>query len=133
MRRLRILFFIALMFQFFQLRAQTKGLIYDPATGAGQSILDPNLDGYTSFNTMGFVSNDQTESELPYTAVPVPSTEPTSDLGPGPDCGFTDFVDSGIEDPVLNYISPANNWLFRLRMGNTAPNSKGYSILVDTD
>ncbi|HVD97726.1 MAG TPA: T9SS type A sorting domain-containing protein [Cytophagaceae bacterium] len=121
------------MFQFIQAGAQTRGLIYDPATGAGQSVLDPNLDGYTSASTAGFIINDETESEIPYMAIPMPSLEPTSDLGPGPDCGFTDFVDSGVEDPALNYMSAANNWLFRLRMGGTAPNSKGYSILVDAD
>lgn len=111
--------------------AQTPGLIFKSA-GAGAAVLDPNGDGYTSATRAGFSGNDQVQSEIAYKPIPVPSVEPTMDPGPGPDCGFTDFVDSGSEDPELTYFD-GTNLLFRLRLGNTAPNSKGYSILVDTD
>ncbi|MBI2967563.1 MAG: tandem-95 repeat protein [Bacteroidetes bacterium] len=113
--------------------SQTPGLIFDPATGSGAAVLDPNSDGYTSQTTAGFIADDQAESELPFIAFVFPGLEPTSDLGPGPDCGFTDFVDEGDEDPAQYYIDGSDNWLIRLRMGKALTNSKSYSILIDSD
>jgi hypothetical protein len=113
--------------------SQTPGMIYEPASGAGASILDPNGDGYTSATTGGFTTDDQLQSEIPYSSLIFPGSEPTSDLNNAPDCGFTDFVDQGDRDPAQKYLSPAGNWLFRLRMGSISPNAKSYSILIDTD
>ncbi len=113
--------------------AQTKGLIYKPAVG-GQSVLDPNLDGYTSSNSSGFSMDDETESEIPFTPLPsVGTAEPDSDLGPGPSCGFTDLVKSDDNHTIYTYLDDDNNLMFRFRLGGTASNSKGYSILIDTD
>src|SRR5688572_11293531 len=75
--------------------AQTPGLIYEPATGGGAAVLDPNGDGYTSSGSAGFATNDQTQSELPYAPFIFPGEEPLSDVSSGPACGFTDFVDEG--------------------------------------
>jgi hypothetical protein len=111
--------------------AQTPGLIYKSA-GTGASVLDPNGDGYTSSSKTGFTGNDQTQSEIAYKPLTVPGVEPTSDPGPGPNCMYNDIVDSGSEDPVLTYFD-GTNLLFRFRLGGTAPNSKSYSILLDTD
>ncbi|MFY9151922.1 MAG: tandem-95 repeat protein [Prolixibacteraceae bacterium] len=115
-------------------QAQTPGLIYDPVPG-GSLILDPNADGYTSPTTAGFSVKDQgaSYSEIPYVPLVFPMVEPSSDLAIGPNCSFTDFVDSGVEDPAQYYLDGSNNWLFRLRMGKTSPNSKSYSVLIDTD
>jgi hypothetical protein len=110
---------------------QTPGLIFKTA-GTGASVLDPNGDGYTSFTTGGFTTNDQTQSEIPFKPIIVPAVEPTADPGPGPDRAFNDIVDSGSEDPVLTYYD-GTNLLFRFRLGGAAPNSKGYSILIDSD
>jgi hypothetical protein len=112
--------------------AQTPGLIFKPATGAGKAVLDPNGDGYTSSTTTGFTTDDKTQSEIPFVPLVFPMLEPTGDLGPGPDCSFTDFVDSGSEDPALTYFD-GTNLLFRMRLGKAFPNSKGYSVLIDTD
>ena len=112
---------------------QTPGLIFEPATGAGAAVLDPNGDGFTSKTTAGFIGDDQTDSEIPYSSLIFPMVEPNSDLGPGPDCGFTDFVDQGDQDPVQSYLDAGGNWLFRMRLGSNAPNAKSYSILIDTD
>ena len=113
--------------------SQTKGLIFEPASGTGGAVLDPNGDGYVSQTTAGFINNDLSESEIPYTAFVFPGGEPTSDINNGPDCGFTDFVDSGTEDPALTFVDAGNHWLFRMRMGSALPNAKSYSVLVDTD
>ncbi len=113
-------------------KAQTPGLIFKPATGAGLVVLDPNADGYSSITNSGFVTNDRTESEIPFVPLVFPMVEPIGDLGPGPDCGFTDFVDSGVEDLTLSYFD-GTNLLFRMRIGIALPASKGYSVLIDTD
>lgn len=124
--------FIALAFCF-SVKAQTPGMIIEPATGAGTAILDPNGDGYVSATNSGFVTDDQLESEIPFTSLIFPGSEPTSDLNNAPNCGFTDFVDQGDRDPAQKFYSLAGNWLFRFRMGSVAPNAKSYSILIDTD
>ena len=56
---------VALLFSS-NVMAQTPGLIYLPATGAGAAVLDPNGDGYASATTAGFIANDKAESEIPY-------------------------------------------------------------------
>ncbi len=113
--------------------AQTKGLIYKPATGIGSSILDPNGDGYTSQDANGFITNDADESEIPFVPLPVfGGGEPDSDLGPGPDCGFTDLVKDDENETAYTY-SDGTYLYFRFRLGGTAENSKGYSVFIDTD
>jgi hypothetical protein len=84
-------------------------------------------------SVLGFIANDNAESEIPYIPLIFPGTEPTSDVENGPNCGFTDFVDSGLEDPALFFLDDANNWLFRFRMGSAISNAKSYSVLIDTD
>src|SRR5690606_19509325 len=131
---LRYLVFVAtILFASIEAIAQTRGLIFEPASGAGTVVLDPNGDGYVSQTTAGFINNDQAESEIPYMKLVFPGSEPTSDVRNGPNCGFTDFVDSGTEDPAQSYLDANNNWLFRFRMGAVAPNAKSYSVLIDTD
>ncbi len=131
----RKLLFFTLFISLFssQAHSQTKGLIFEPASGGGAAVLDPNGDGYVSQTTAGFINNDNAESEIPYVAFVFPGAEPTSDINNGPNCGFTDFVDSGTEDPALTFVDAGNNWLFRMRMGSALPNAKSYSVLVDTD
>jgi len=116
-----------------QFNAQTPGLIYEPATGTGSVVLDPNGDGYVSGTTSGFISNDKAESEIQYVPFIFPGAEPIQDINNAPNCGFTDFVDGGVLDPALKFLDASNNWLFRLRLGGTAPNAKSYSVLIDTD
>ncbi|RYE22491.1 MAG: T9SS type A sorting domain-containing protein [Sphingobacteriales bacterium] len=116
--------------------AQIRGLITQPATTSGQAVLDPNKDGYVSSVKTGFSANDVAESEIPYKAIPQLISDPTADLGPGPDCGFTDFVDvtSGTTKQAISmYVDANNNMMFRFRLGSASPNSKGYSVLIDTD
>ncbi len=119
--------------------AQTSGLIYQPSSSAsGRAVLDPNGDGYISTNNRGFTESDIQESEIPYVPIPQLEFEPKADLKTGPNCGFTDFVDDGTEYAAGVYFrdnpGTANDFLlFRFRLAGTANNSKGYSILIDTD
>lgn len=118
---------------------QTPGLIIKPSTGAGAAVLDPNGDGYVSQKTggvqLGFslsVNNDVLQSEIPYVALIRP--DPLDDILRGPVGGFCEIV--GIDAAGNNAISVYNdgtNLLFRFRLGGYAPNSKSYSILMDTD
>ena len=114
--------------------AQTPGMIVYPATGAAATVLDPNADGYVSATTAGFLGDDQANNELPWQTLIPAGSEPNSDVQNGPNCGFTDFVEStaGGIDPVF-HLTAGPNWLFRFRMASIAPNAKSYSILVDID
>ncbi|MCE2712964.1 MAG: hypothetical protein LW688_10555 [Cryomorphaceae bacterium] len=128
---LRLLFVLVFSSQSF---AQTKGMIVVPAS-SGTAVLDPNGDGYVSTNNAGFISNDILESEIPFVTLIPAGNEPAADIENAPNCGFTDFVESvsGGLDPAMHYYDASGNWLFRLRMGNISPNSKSYSILIDSD
>ncbi|MBK0402330.1 T9SS type A sorting domain-containing protein [Adhaeribacter sp. BT258] len=138
---LYLLLFIIFTQQFHAF-GQTKGLIVKTASaatsGVGRAVLDPDGDGYVSVKTnglqRGFQSNDLLESEIPYRPLPVPAAEPMNDLARGPGGGFSDFADmNSTVYPVSSYLSPAGNLMFRFRLGSIAPNSKGYSVLVDAD
>ena len=119
------------------LHGQTKGLIVRPAAAPGKAVLDPNNDGYVSQDNRGFISDDETESEVSLNRLVLPFSEPTSDTRTGPACGFTDFVDApGVYSSSyygMTVNSGDTNMVFRFRIGNFAPNSKGYSVLLDTD
>lgn len=123
----------------FNANAQTKGLIYKravPISPATTSPLDPDGNGYSSVGTEGFTSGDitSTQTEIVYRSIPQLSVEPTADLGPGPDCSFTDMVDLSTDQRAVGmFVDADSNFMFRFRLGGSAPNSKGYSILIDTD
>ena len=111
-----------------QVQAQTPGLIYKPAVNGGNLVMDPNGDGYLSTSRTGFVSNDETESEIPFRRVPVLNTEPVGDIRTGGVGGHTDFTDH----PLYTYFD-GRNMLFRFRLSGQSTASKGYSILIDSD
>lgn len=131
-----LLTFCFLTFTFSKVFSQTTGMIVEPATGAAALILDPNSNGYVSATTAGFLGNDQlpANNELPWQTLIPAGSEPNSDVQNGPNCGFTDFVEStaGGIDPVF-HLTTGGNWLFRFRMASIAPNAKSYSIMVDID
>ena len=125
--------------------SQTAGLIYEGTDP--NSVLDPNNDGYVSkpinqipgATIAGFptfypasIIPDILYSEIPYVAIPKFQSEPTTDLGPGPDCFYTDMVPDADGESTY-YYTDGTNMMFRFRLGGTAPNSKGYTILIDTD
>ncbi|HEX8656440.1 MAG TPA: hypothetical protein VF690_02845, partial [Hymenobacter sp.] len=121
-------------------QSPTPGLIFKPATTGtpGAAVLDPNGDGYVSATAAGFTTaagDLGTQSEVPYKYLPQRSSlEPNADLRAGPTHKFTDFADvPGGGSSVAFYVDAANNYLFRFRLGGSAPNSKGYSIAIDTD
>jgi len=124
-----ILFLIILSNQ--KIIAQTPGVIYKKTVPLN-NILDINGDGYVSQDTLGFISNDLSESEINYVPIPVLESEPDSDPISGPNCSYNDIVESGSKDPVMIYFD-GTNLLFRFRLSGTAANAKGYSILVDSD
>jgi hypothetical protein len=106
--------------------------------------MDPNGDGWVTTTGSVFVSDDQSEFEIPYLAIPQVSAEPSGDLGTGSTCGPTDIVDDPntgadgsyyfIGDP--DGISGSGDELlqFRLRMAkDPGAGAFGFSVLVDTD
>ena len=124
---------IFLVFITFPVFSQTPGSIVKYPTASGRAVLDPDFNGYASASSSGFITNDETESEIPYNEIPGLVSEPISDPLAGPNCSFVDIVTSVDESSVYSYLDASNNLLFRFRLGGIAPNSKGYSILIDTD
>lgn len=119
--------------------SQTPGMIIKPAMAPGNSVLDPDLDGYVSAKTdgvqLGFTippDNDVLQSEIPY--VPIIKPDPTADLLRGPVGGFIEIVgvDAAGNNAIMIY-SDGSCILFRFRLGGYAPNTKSYSLLLDTD
>ncbi|MES2778316.1 MAG: hypothetical protein V4651_00320, partial [Bacteroidota bacterium] len=119
--------------------AQTPGMIIKPATGAGTAVLDPDGDGYVSKKSggvqLGFTTppnNDVVQSEIPYAEMVKP--DPVGDLLRGPTGHFSEIVgvDAAGSNAMLNY-SDGVNILYRYRIDGYAPNSKSYSVLIDTD
>src|SRR6266542_2082338 len=122
-----------------QLNAQTPGMIVKPASAPGNAVLDPDDDGYVSQKTnglqLGFTippDNDVAQSEIPY--VPIVRPDPTGDILRGPTGAFIEIVgtDAAGNNAVMVY-NDGTNLLFRFRLGGYAPNSKAYSIMIDTD
>lgn len=133
---------ILIIFLFFSVLigyAQTPGLIIKPAAAPGNAVLDPDGDGYVSQKTngiqLGFTippDNDVFQSEIPYVAIVRP--DPLGDISRGPSGGFSEIVgtDAAGNNAILTY-NDGTNLLIRFRLGGYAPNSKSYSLLIDTD
>lgn len=123
--------------------AQTPGGIFQSAT-PDSNPLNPNGDAWITASGTAFVTDDQTESEIAYIAIPQVSSEPSGDLATGSSCGPTDIVDNpstgadgsyfSIQDPDGNPSSGDELLLFRLRIATDPGNGAfGFSVLVDTD
>lgn len=112
--------------------AQTKGLIFDPATGAGSALLDPNGDNYVSSDTNGFISDDESESEIEFIAIPTGGEEEDGDVAHGADCSYIDFVQTE-NTSSLYFYSDGTYLFFRFRIGGASNSSKTYSVFIDTD
>lgn len=129
MRKIFTIFFLLLTYLSY---AQQPGKIIIPSYGFTPTPLNPNGDGYTSKTSTGFVTNDVTESEIPYKAVTAFVPESTGDISRGPVGGFTDII--GPPDGSGLYVfNDGTNILFRMRIGNYISGSKGYCVLIDTD
>lgn len=124
----------------FAIQAQTPGVIVKNA-GTGAAILDPDGDGYVSQKTngtqIGFTNppnSDVLQSEIPY--VPIVTYDPIDDLEQGRACFFSELVGdaSPAQYAAMMYWNAANAaMLYRIRICAYIENSKGYSILIDTD
>lgn len=138
MKKNVLLSLIVIAFSAGRLIAQTPGLIYKPASNAlGQSVLDPNGDGYTSPNASGFSGTDYTTgSELQMITMPGFVNEPDADVSRGPSGGHTDLVNNGTNHSVYILVSNVGGvdyFIVRFRLGGASSASKGYSVLFDTD
>ena len=136
---------IFVIFNVFLFNAQTPGVIVE---GLPNAVLDPNGDGYVSlppsqtpsqFTNIGFPDNilptdvfDVLYSEIAYVGIPEITSEPTADPSKGTSCSFTDLVQDA-NSRSSYYNTDGTNMRFRFRLGGAASNSKGYSVLIDTD
>ncbi|MEX1063002.1 MAG: hypothetical protein WEC12_05310, partial [Balneolaceae bacterium] len=109
----------------------TPGLIYKPAEGDGQLILNPNEHGFASETTAGFTWSDVEESEIPYHPLPQFEVEQIGDVRTGASGGHTDLADNGQKQTAFMYYD-GENLLFRVRLGGQSTSSKGYSFFFNT-
>lgn len=128
-----ILFFVFIFYSVL-IFGQTPGLIIKRAEGGGSLILDPNQDGYASYLSTGYISNDYdpTETELPF--IPIVRPDPSNDPVIGPGGMYNDIVgtDASGENAIFSCLV-GNYLFFRFRLDGYAPNSKTYAIFIDTD
>ncbi|MDP3470501.1 MAG: MBG domain-containing protein, partial [Algoriphagus sp.] len=118
--------------------AQSPGLIYKPSsTSTGKAVLDPNLDGWSSPTSSGFIGTDYgSGSELKMIAVPQLMEEPYGDPVTGGTGGHTDVVsvDGGNSVFVLKReFNGVDYFIIRFRIGKASTARKGYSLLIDTN
>lgn len=125
------LFAILVMYGTFT-KAQTPGIIVRPAGGTGVTALNPDGNTWASALSGGFTTNDITQSELPFRAVPATFIEPTGDLTNGPSGGYSDIVKDASGNGFYSYYD-GTNIFFRIRIGSLVSGSKGYSVLIDSD
>ncbi len=127
-----------LLFFFNFLSAQTPGIIYKPAGNTtGQSILDPNGDGFASLSSEGYTTGDDNgASELKMIALPSVSPEPVNDLNTGAGGGHTDLVSNSSGNSVyvlVKTVDAVDYLIVRVRLGSASTAAKGYSLMLDTD
>ena len=87
---------IAIAFSVFTCSAYSQGDITVAATPT-TNPMDPNGDGFITLSGMTFtpgLTDDQTEFEIPFVAVPQSGPEPNSDQLAGAGCGATDIIDN---------------------------------------
>lgn len=111
---------------------QTKGIIFDPAIAPGKALLDPNDDGFVSTDNTGFDTDDETESEIAFIAIPTAGTEGEGDVSHGASCSYIDFVNTS-DTEALYFFSDGTHLFFRFRIGGSSNSSKTYSVFIDTD
>ncbi|MBC3542215.1 beta strand repeat-containing protein [Rufibacter sediminis] len=112
-------------------QAQTPGLIFQPATGNGRNVLDPNLDNYVSKANTGYAGTTDigaAANEIAYRLLPQLGSEPLNDLVTGSGGGHTDLA----PNPLYMAFN-GTQVLFRVRLGGNSSASKGYSFLIDSD
>ncbi len=123
----------------FSVWAQTPGMITKPALAPGKAVLDPDGDGYVSLKTngvqLGFTvppNNDVIQSEIPF--MDLDKADPVSDLLRGPTGAFSEIIGIDVAgNNAIMWYSDGTNLFYRFRIDYFAPNSKSYSVLIDTD
>lgn len=108
------------------------------------TYLNPNIDNWVSTSGGAFISDDQDESELPWTSIPQYDAEPSGDLNLGAGCGITDIVDNvptGEDASYVLFIDPngivgdGDEYMaYRLRIAaDPGTGNFGFSVLMDID
>ena len=111
-----------------------RGIITKPAVG--NTVMDPNQDGYVSQTAAGF-SNDGyyvDEFEIPMFGIPIVGNgDVLNDNQAGPNCGTTDLTVDNQGFSVYGVLDDNGNLIFRFRIGDSNPSVEAYTILIDTD
>ncbi|MCB9234410.1 MAG: T9SS type A sorting domain-containing protein [Bacteroidia bacterium] len=132
-----------LLFIFSAVFAQTPGS-FAIAPPSGNSPFDPNGDGYVTLTGNPFTTNEYSEFEIGWKALPVLTPEGSGDQRIGPNCGKLDVASDPSNQAAAAYayfdnvdgISGNSNDLlmFRLRGSKESLSGNlGISVLIDTD
>ncbi len=103
---------------------------------AGDSILDPNEDGYVSILGTGFSADgyDVDEFEIPMFGVPIfGEGESAGDVSSGQDCSVVDLALDTAGYALYAAVDDEGNLIFRFRLAGNRNSVEGYSVLLDTD
>ncbi len=111
-----------------------RGIITKAAVG--NTVMDPNQDGYVSQTAAGF-SNDGyyvDEFEIPMFGIPIVGDgDVLNDNQAGPNCGTTDLTVDNQGFSVYGVLDNNGNLIFRFRIGDSNPSVEAYTILIDSD
>lgn len=146
MRCLRAIFVGCAVLISVVVQGQTPGQIYETCTTVGNP-LDPNTDGYVTSSGAAYTGGNLEESTefegSGWVVVHHKTTEPTSDLDTGANCGSTELVDNPntgqhacyirLVDPDANTSNRNEQLIVRFRVAQHATGAFGYSLLIDTD
>ena len=125
------------------LNAQTPGAIISPSSPS-ITPLNPNGDSWTTACACAYSSDDQTESEISWTAIPQVGAEVSGDLSTGGACGNTDIMDNPSSGSDATYVYFSNPdgiqdngdefMMYRMRIAKDPGNGNfGFSVLMDID
>ncbi|MEN8248459.1 MAG: Ig-like domain-containing protein [Bacteroidota bacterium] len=102
----------------------------------GDQVLDPNQDGFISFDNTGFSSDgyDVDEFELKMFGIPIfGDGEALNDVQSGQPCGVVDLALDTAGYALYAGYDTNENLIFRFRLAGDKKSVQSYSILIDTD
>ena len=102
----------------------------------GDSVLDPNGDGYISISDAGFIGDgfDVDEFEIRMFGVPIfGDGEALKDIASGSPCGVSDLALDTAGFALYAGYDDNQNLIFRFRLASNKPSVQSYTVLIDSD
>lgn len=103
---------------------------------AGDQVLDPNQDGFTSITNAGYLGDgyDVDEFEIKMFGIPIfGDGEALKDVQAGQPCGVSDLALDTAGYALYAGFDTNENLIFRFRVAGDKPSVQSYSVMIDTD